>query len=55
MTLYATGARQAELYRLKVADIDTGCMVLHIQQGKGGCGRNVSLSLRKLYTGVPFS
>ena len=34
MTLYTTGVRRAELC-LKVADIDSECMVLHIQQGEG--------------------
>jgi len=33
MTLYATGVRRAELCRLKVTDIDSERMVLHIQQG----------------------
>jgi integrase/recombinase XerD len=33
MTLYATGVRRAELSRLKVVDIDSGRMVLHIPQG----------------------
>jgi integrase/recombinase XerD len=50
MTLYATGVRRAELCRLKVADIDSGRMVLHIQQGKGGRDRDVPLSLRLLET-----
>ena len=48
MTLYATGVRRAELCRLKVADIDSGRMVLHIQQGKGGRDRDVPLSPRLL-------
>src|SRR6266436_9101551 len=43
MTLYATGVRRAELCRLKVADIDSGRMVLHIRQGKGGLDRDVPL------------
>ncbi len=34
MTLYATGARNAELTRLKVSDIDSKRMVIHIQGGK---------------------
>jgi site-specific recombinase XerD len=50
MTLYATGVRRAELCRLKVADIDSGRMVLHIQQGKGGRDRDVPLSPRLLET-----
>ncbi len=50
MTLYATGVRRAELCRLKVADIDSERMVLHIQQGKGGRDRDVPLSPRLLET-----
>jgi integrase len=44
MTLYATGVRRAELCRLKVADIDSERMVLHVQRGKGGRDRDVPLS-----------
>ena len=50
MTLYATGVRRAELCRSKVADIDSGRMVLHIQQGKGGRDRYVPLSPMLLAT-----
>ena len=50
MTLYATGVRRAELCRLKVSDIDSERMVLHIQQGKGGRDRDVPLSPRLLET-----
>ncbi len=35
MTLYATGLRRAELCGLKVADIDSQRMILHVRQGKG--------------------
>ena len=35
MTLYATGVRRAELARLKISDIDSQRMVIHIQGGKG--------------------
>jgi site-specific recombinase XerD len=35
MTLYATGVRNAELTRLKISDIDSRRMVIHIQGGKG--------------------
>ena len=35
MTLYGTGARCAEVARLKVLDIDSSRMVVHIQGGKG--------------------
>src|SRR6202167_6500343 len=48
MTLYATGARRAELCRLKVFDIDSERMVIHIQQGKGGRDRDVLLSAKLL-------
>jgi len=48
MTLYASGLRRAELCRLKVADIDSQRMVLHVQQGKGGRDRDVPLSPKLL-------
>jgi site-specific recombinase XerD len=48
MTLYATGVRRAELCRLKVSDIDSERMVLHVQQGKGGRDRDVPLSPKLL-------
>ncbi len=35
MTLYATGARNSELTHLKVNDIDSQRMVVHIRGGKG--------------------
>ncbi len=35
MTLYATGVRRAELTHLKVRDIDSKRMVIHIRGGKG--------------------
>jgi len=35
MTLYATGARRAELTHLKASDIDSQRMVIRIQGGKG--------------------
>jgi integrase/recombinase XerD len=44
MTLYATGARRNELARLKVSDIDSRRMVVHIQGGKGRKDRDVMLS-----------
>ena len=50
MTLYATGVRRAELCRLKVADIDSERMVLHIHQGKGGRDRDLPLSPKLLAT-----
>lgn len=44
MTLYATGARRAEVARLKVTDIDSERMVVHIRGGKGRKDRDVMLS-----------
>jgi site-specific recombinase XerD len=35
MTLYATGARRAEVAHLKINDIDSQRMVIHIRGGKG--------------------
>src|SRR5437870_7770142 len=48
MTLYATGARNAELTHMKVSDIDSQRMVIHIQGGKGRVDRDVMLSLKLL-------
>jgi integrase/recombinase XerD len=44
MTLYATGARRAEVAHLKVGDIDSERMVVHIRGGKGRKDRDVMLS-----------
>ena len=44
MTLYATGARRAEVAHLKVSDIDSQRMIVHIQGGKGRKDRDVMLS-----------
>jgi site-specific recombinase XerD len=44
MTLYATGVRRAELTHLKVSDIDSKRMVIHVQGGKGRKDRDVMLS-----------
>jgi len=44
MTLYATGARCAEVARLQVRDIDSQRMVVHIRGGKGREDRDVMLS-----------
>ena len=43
MTLYATGMRRAELIGLKVQDIDSQRMIIHIRQGKGNRDRDVPL------------
>src|SRR6266568_3969933 len=48
MTLYATGVRRAELARLKISDIDSRRMVIHIQGGKGRQDRDVMLSPKLL-------
>ena len=48
MTLYATGARRAEAAHLKVSDIDSKRMVVHIREGKGGKDRDVMLSPKLL-------
>ena len=44
MTLYATGARRAELTHLKLSDVDNKRMVIHIQGGKERKDRDVMLS-----------
>jgi site-specific recombinase XerD len=43
-TLYATALRCSEVKRLKVGDIDSKQMVLHVRQGKGGIPRQIGLS-----------
>ena len=48
MTLYATGARNAEATRLKFSDVDSKRMVIHIQGGKGRKDRDVMLSPKLL-------
>jgi integrase/recombinase XerD len=48
MTLYATGVRRAELTHLKISDIDSQRMVIHIQGGKGRKDRDVMLSPKLL-------
>src|SRR5271157_4770255 len=48
MTLYATGVRRAELAHLKIGDIDSRRMVIHIQGGKGRQDRDVMLSPKLL-------
>ncbi len=48
MTAYATGLRRAELAHLKVSDIDSQRMVIHVQGGKGRKDRDVMLSPKLL-------
>jgi integrase/recombinase XerD len=48
MMLYATGVRRAELARLKVSDVDSKRMVIHVQGGKGRKDRDVLLSPKLL-------
>jgi integrase/recombinase XerD len=48
MALYATGLRRAELARLKVSDVDSQRMVIHVQGGKGRKDRDVLLSPKLL-------
>jgi integrase/recombinase XerD len=43
-TLYATGLRSKELRLLKVSDIDSQRMILHIRNGKGQVPRDLGLS-----------
>ncbi len=48
LTLYATGVRRAELTHLKISDVDSQRMVVHIQGGKGRKDRDVMLSPKLL-------
>jgi integrase/recombinase XerD len=48
MTLYGTGLRREELSRLKLTDVDSQRMVIHVRQGKGNKDRDVTLSPRLL-------
>ena len=48
MTLYATGVRRSELTHLKISDIDSQRMVVHIRGAKGRKDRDVMLSPRLL-------
>jgi integrase/recombinase XerD len=49
MTLYGTGARRTEAAHLKVGDIDSRRMVVHIHGGKGNRDRDVMLSQIRCY------
>lgn len=48
MTLYGTGARRTEVAHLKIGDIDSQRMVVHIHGGKGNRDRDVMLSQKLL-------
>jgi integrase/recombinase XerD len=50
MALYSTGMRRSELVCLRVEDIDSERMVIHIRKGKGGKDRDVPLCPRLLET-----
>ena len=43
LTLYATGLRVNEVSLLKIADVDSQAMVIHVRAGKGGRDRFVPL------------
>jgi len=44
MTLYATGVRRAELTQLRIEDVDSARMLVHVRGGKGRKDRDVMLS-----------
>jgi integrase/recombinase XerD len=44
MVLYGTGMRRSEVARLKIGDIDSQRMVIHVVNGKGGKDRDLPLS-----------
>lgn len=48
IVLYATGIRRTEASLLKVADIDSERMVIHIRQGKGSRDRDVPMTPKLL-------
>src|SRR3954451_17089536 len=48
MALYATGLRRAELAHLKMTDVDSERMVIHVQGGQGRKDRDVMLSPKLL-------
>src|SRR6202043_3848674 len=48
MLLYATGLRRAEAANLKVSDIDSSLMLIHVHQGKGSRDRELPLTRKML-------
>lgn len=48
MTLYAAGLRRTEAANLKVSDIDSKRMMIHVRQGKGKRDRDIPLSSKLL-------
>lgn len=50
MALYSTGLRRTELVRLRVEDIDSERMMIHVRKGKGGKDRDVPLCPKLLET-----
>ena len=50
MVLYGTGMRRSEVARLKIADIDSQRMVIHVVDGKGHKDRDLPLSPALLET-----
>jgi integrase/recombinase XerD len=48
MLLYATGLRRAEAVRLKMSDVDTSLMLIHVHQGKGSRDRDLPLTPKLL-------
>ena len=50
MTLCGTGMRRTEVSMLKVGDIDSRRMMIRVERGKGGGGRDLALSPALLET-----
>lgn len=48
LLLYATGLRRAEVAHLKVSDIDSSLMLIHLHQGKGSRDRELPLTQKVL-------
>src|SRR4029453_107413 len=58
MTLYATGMRREELSRLKLTDVDSQRMVIHVRQGspitRAGIATVQSVKLKRASVGSPL-